>query len=232
MSRERKEDMSSFSEGQTHLLMDALEKKGFTPSHVTKLGQFSNIAGIMAVLDGQAEIRSVGEDMPRWIKIDENTILVNFGAAPKLPFDGAKLEQHLGEGWSIVQKRKKGLYVRGIRVLLYLSQRQKGSNHLKGYELRDELVGRAVLNANLLDALYENPHLIPDDWKEDSGGNIRYIYFWGTGFGGRVGFEYVRCFYFHGGGWLRSYDWLDCDWSSRESAAVLAGPSVRVPLTL
>ena len=48
--------MSSYSEGQTHQLMNALEAKGFTPDHVTKLGQYERLGDIRLVLDGQAEI--------------------------------------------------------------------------------------------------------------------------------------------------------------------------------
>jgi len=36
---ERKEDMSSYSEGQTHQLMEAFERIGYAPAHVSALGQ-------------------------------------------------------------------------------------------------------------------------------------------------------------------------------------------------
>ncbi len=48
--------MSSYSEGQTHQLMNALEANGFTPGHVAKLGQYKQLGDIRLVLDGQAEI--------------------------------------------------------------------------------------------------------------------------------------------------------------------------------
>ncbi len=162
----------------------------------------------------------------RWNKISANTVMVNLGASPILPFDGAKVEKHEGVGWVKVQKRKDGLYVAGRKVTLYLSEGQQNGKWLKGHELRDELTGKPVLNANILDALYENIHLIPEDWKRDENGNIRYIYFWGTRFASRVGSECVRYLYFSGGTCCRFYDWLGNDWDSSNPAAVLAGPSV------
>ena len=48
--------MSSYSEGQTHQLMEALQKEGFTSDDVTKLGQFKNLPRILDVLHGRAKI--------------------------------------------------------------------------------------------------------------------------------------------------------------------------------
>lgn len=50
------EDMSSYKEGQTHQLANALEAAGFTPDHLTKLGQHSKLGDFRLVLDGRAEI--------------------------------------------------------------------------------------------------------------------------------------------------------------------------------
>lgn len=154
--------------------------------------------------------------------VNATTIMVNLDVAPGLPFGGATVESHTGGGWVKVQRRKDGLYVDGRKVVLHLSERQKGGRVLKGYELRDELTGKPVLNANVLDALYENPHLIPEDWKKDEAGNIRYIFFWGTIFRspGPDGLC-VRDLYFGGGTWRRSCGWLDGGWGG-VPAALLA----------
>ena len=53
----KEEDMSSYSEGQTHQLMDTLENAGFTPADITALGQFQNLPLIKAVLAGRAGIK-------------------------------------------------------------------------------------------------------------------------------------------------------------------------------
>src|SRR3989344_3326520 len=84
------EDMSSYTEGQTHQLVDKLEAEGFTPDHVTKLGQFGNLACIKNVLEGLAKIKPVAEDATRVVTINETTIVVNLTVAPKLPFNGAE----------------------------------------------------------------------------------------------------------------------------------------------
>ena len=159
----------------------------------------------------------------RWKVVNANTIMVNLGLSPRLPFDGAIVKWHLGEGWVRVQKRKDGLYVSGRKVILYLSKRQKNGGSLKGHELREELTDKPVLSANLLDALFENPHLIPEDFKKDADGNTIYIYFWDSGFRNPgTGGLYVRCLCFSGGSWDRDYEWLDLVWDGHDLAALLA----------
>ena len=214
--------MSSYTEGQTHQLMNALEAEGFTPDHVTRLGQFGNLAGIKSVLEGSAKIKPVAEDATRVIPLNPTPIAVNLAAIPKLPFNGAEVEQHIGEGWAIVEKRADRLYVNGRKVILHLSKRQMNGKSLKGYDLREELTGKPVLNANVLDALADNPHLIPEDWKKDEQGNTRYIFFWATVYRNSHGDLYVCSLYFYDGVWSRDYDWLDSVWDGYYPAASLA----------
>lgn len=52
-------DMSNFKEGQVHQFMNALEEAGFTPEHVTKLGQSENLGGILKVLNGHSKITQI-----------------------------------------------------------------------------------------------------------------------------------------------------------------------------
>ena len=211
-----------YSVGQMNQLGDSLEAEGFTADDVTKLKQYANLAGIKAVLNGTAKIKPVGEDATRTITINETTIAVNLGATPKPPFKGAEVEQDIGEGWSIVERRTDGLYVDGKKIVLHLSKRQRNGKRLKGYELREELTGKLVLNANILDALLHNRHLILEDWKKDENGNTRYIFFWGTIYRNSGGGLYVRYLYFSGGEWYSDYDWLDYAWHSIDPSAVRA----------
>ena len=155
----------------------------------------------------------------RWIKIDENTIAVDLESSPRLPFAGAEVEQHTGVGGAIFQKRADDLYRNGRKVVLRLSERQMNGKSLKGYELRDELTGKPVLNANELDALYDNPHLLPEDWKKDEKGNIRFIFFWGTIYRNSDGHLFVRYIFFSDGAWQRYYFWLGVGWDGRFPAA-------------
>src|SRR3989344_6516257 len=148
------------------------------------------------------------EDTTRVITLNLTTIAVNLAATPKLPFNGAEVEQHIGEGGAIVEKRTDGLYVNGRKVALHLSKRQQNGKSLKGYDLRDELTGKPVLNVNLLDALVDNTHLIPEDWKKDENDNTRFIFFWATVYRNSDGSLCVRCLFWGGGAWLWYCYWL------------------------
>jgi len=159
------------------------------------------------------------ESVERIRVINNTTIIVNLGATPKLPFNGAEVESHIGEGWAIVEKKVDGLYVNGRKVILYLSKKQQNS----GGELCEKLRGKPVLNANILDALADNPHLIPEDWKRDENNNTRFIFFWATIYRGADGRLCVRCLCFSDAGlWHRRCYWLGFDWGDDNPAALLA----------
>ena len=49
-------DMSTYTEGQVHQLVERLESEGFKAEHITKLGQCRHLASIRAFLEGNAEI--------------------------------------------------------------------------------------------------------------------------------------------------------------------------------
>lgn len=146
--------------------------------------------------------------------INETTIMVNLDAPPMLPFDGAKIESRTGTGWVQVKKRTDGLYIDSRKVILYLSEQQKNGKTIQGYELREDLSDKPVLHPNILDALFESQHLIPEDWKKDEKGNTRYIFFWAVIFRNADGRPCVRYFFFDGDRWRRYFSWLDHDWRS------------------
>lgn len=199
-----------------------LARAGLTHLEVKALASGDLLSRVRAVLNGQAKIVPVGEDSSRVITLNETTIVVNLGASPQLPFAGAKVEQHLGDGWAIAERRTDGLYMNGRKVVLRLSKKQAGGKIIRGHELREELSDKPVLNANILDVLFENPHLIPEEWKKDKRGNTRYIFFWGTVYRDSGGGLYVRYLCFDDGAWRRNYCWLGFDWSSDDPAALLA----------
>lgn len=160
-----------------------------------------------------------------WKKVSSIAINVNLGYSPKPPFTGAVVEKHVGEGWAPLEKRADGLYVDGQKVVLHLSKRQRYINEksLKGYELRDELTGQPVLNANILDALYKNLHLIPEDWKKDEKGSTLCIFFWGTIYRDPDTDNLCpRFLCFRDGSWHRDYHWLGQVWYDYLPAALLA----------
>lgn len=211
------------SAGLVHDLEMAMDRNGFWNSAlVKKLCTGDNLRFVREFLLGQAQFKPLKEDSTRWVTLNETTIAVYLAATPKLPFDGAEVVEHIGEGWVIVEKRADGLYISGCKVILHLSKRQKGGKWLRGYELREELTDKPVLNANILDALYESPHLIPEDWKKDEDGNIRYIFFWGTIYRDSADDLCVRYLCFDVGVWGRDYIWLDGHWGGGDPAALFA----------
>lgn len=125
-------------------------------------------------------------------------------------------DPHVPENWKVEEHIKGGeLTWNPEKITLYLSDKQKGGV-IEGNKLRKELKGKPVLNANVLDYLLKNPHLIPDEWKG------KYIFFWGTIYRRSGGSLYVRCLCWGGGSWGWSYRWLVRDWGGGSPAAVLA----------
>jgi hypothetical protein len=163
-----------------------------------------------------------------WVKAQTVRIIeagrvmeVNLDATPTLPFDGAVVVEHKGGGWIRVEKRADGLYVAGKKVILYLSERQRNGKVVKGHELREELSGKPVLNSNLLDALFDHPEFISEDWKKDEKGNTIYTFFWATIFRDADGSLCVRYLCWNGGGWNRNYRWLGPVWLQDFPSALL-----------
>lgn len=85
----------------------------------------------------------------------------------------------------------------------------------------------ACLDAGVWQALRENPHLIPDSWKEMRDGSIQYICFDGTTLRGPDGREFVPTVYWNGnkgrdGAWEFCTYWLGRGCYSSTLSAVLA----------
>ena len=127
---------------------------------------------------------------------------------PNIPYDDWTIESHdtsLGK-------------IDPTKIELYLDESQK-SGYIEGNKLLGKLKDKPVLNATVLDYLFEHQELIPESWKG------KYVYFWGTVYHGSSGNLYVRCLYFYDGAWRRDSDWLDIGWFGSAPAALLASPS-------
>jgi hypothetical protein len=129
----------------------AFERNGYTAENVKKLSEGNILGDFLAVLLGHAEIKSIEH-------------FINCDADPFIP-GGWKVEEHK-KGGQLKWDPKK--------VSLYLPKRQQNGKVIGGNELREELKDQPVLNANVLDYLLANPHLIPEEWKN------KYVFFWGT----------------------------------------------------
>ena len=131
-------------------------------------------------------------------------------------------EPFIPDGWGKVEHQKGGIIkFDASKVELYLSKKQKNGS-VEGNKLREELKNKKVLNANVLDYLLKNPHLISEEWKKDGKGNTKYIFFWGTIYRDAGGNIYVRCLCWGGGQWQSDFGWLDGGFSASRPSALLA----------
>jgi hypothetical protein len=141
---------------------------------------------------------------------ESTTIIIDCDAPPFIP-EGLSLKEHQ-KGGQIEWNPSK--------VILYLSEKQKNGGIISGYDLQEDLKGKPVLNANVLDFLLKNPHLIPEEWKREC------IFFWGTLYLGSLGSLHVRYLFWCGGGWYWGDCWVDDDFDGRVPAAVLASSPI------
>lgn len=177
---------SDVSVGLAHELTITTTKAGWEPKDFATLAHSEDKAReILAYLRGLSEIKQV-------------THAIDCDADPFLP-----------NGWRVEEHRKDGVIVWDLtKVSLYLSKGQKGDKRIVGNDLRKELAKKPTMNANVLDYLLKNPHLIPEDWKKDDRGNTRYIFFWGTIYRGSGDGLYVRYLCWDGGAWSWDVGWL------------------------
>lgn len=132
--------------------------------------------------------------------------VIDLDADPRIPYEGWKVEEH-----------KKGGQFKwdASKVQLFLHSKQQGGS-IEGNKLRKELANQPVYNANLLDYLLDNPHLIPEEWKGKA------VCFWGTIYRGSDGSLCVRDLVWGGGRWRQGSDWLDRNFGADGPSAVAA----------
>lgn len=131
-------------------------------------------------------------------------------------------ESHTGMGIVTIELNRKTdkLYINKCEVTLGLVEGQTGGKI--GYQVRDALTGKPVLNACVLEFLLKNPHMIPESWKQDEDGNTIYIFFWGTIYRNSRGRLYIRCLCWRGDAWSHDFYWFAYDWRSYDPTALLA----------
>ena len=141
---------------------------------------------------------------------------VNCDIAPFVPADLSVESHPVGIGVVTLEKRADGqLYIDGKKVILYLSKKQINGNVIPGDNLREELSGKKILNANILDYLLAHPELIPEDWKG------RIIFFWGTIYRQPHGSLYVRFLCLGQTEWYWGIYWLGIYCDGNHPAAAL-----------
>ena len=188
------------SAGIVHELELAMDRVGgWNAALVKRMCEGDRLAEIREYLLGQAEITYPEH-------------LINCDAAPFVP-----------QGWEMAEHRKTGIWKWDpAKVAFHLSKRQERGSFIEGNKLLKELEEKPVLNANVLDYLLAHQELIPESWKKDENGNIRYIFFWGTIYrrsGGRLG---VRYLYWDGCRWHWDCGWLAGGFRDQNPAALRA----------
>ena len=102
------------------------------------------------------------------------------------------------------------------KVKLEYSSHKEGEG-VSGNTLYGELSGKVLLNANVLEFLLENEHLIPDEWRRLK------VYFWGTLYclKDEPSETFVLYLCTVGEGWCRGTKRLTETWESSWPTAVL-----------
>jgi hypothetical protein len=199
--------MSSYTEGQTHQLMDALEVAGFSPAEVTQLGQLGNLRlnELRLVLKGGAKIvpaeskqeveeildfnihvdRSVKPTYPDWVKKILHPELESSGPTD---YDLATVEQWLHDG------QKDARYVKGQVIYDYL--KSNPAEFARQHSLRDleEIQKKGI---KVFRKLY--------------GGKA--VFAWKSVVRDRSGFLSVSYLYEHDSGVVLGWLWLEDVWS-------------------
>ena len=187
---------------------------------VMMIGTLSGEKSLGLVMDLCQRLRSGNRTL-------EELALFNEGRFGELAFGCSPVSEHvidcdapsfIPDGLKVKEHQKSGkLTWDAPKVTLYLSDNQKDGKIIEGNRLRKELADKPVLNANVLDYLLANPHLIPEEWKGKA------IFFWGTIYRRLSGDLYVRSLYWGDGGWDWRSGWLDGGgWRGDDPAAVFA----------
>lgn len=138
-------------------------------------------------------------------------------------FDPVKF---IGAGWKIEEQDEHSLAITELDLsqVKFVDMLNPGETVVNGEEKQKRLAkaGHIRLDAKIFQTLWENKALIPESWKKDANGNIRYVYFDGTILRFPDGSRSVLCLYWRDGGWSWGYDWLGRDWRASRPSAVLA----------
>jgi hypothetical protein len=168
-------------------------KVGWEPKNMDDFSKDENLMKlVLGVLRGTHEIKGIEH-------------VVDCDAAPFIP-----------SGWKVEEHQKGGnITFDASKVELYLSKKQKNGS-IEGNKLREELKGKKVLNANVLDYLLANPKAIPEEWKGKA------VFFWGTIYRDSGDNLCVRYLCWNDGQWDWSDHWLSYDFHGVDPAALSA----------
>ncbi|OGY55985.1 MAG: hypothetical protein A2912_03335 [Candidatus Buchananbacteria bacterium RIFCSPLOWO2_01_FULL_40_23b] len=219
----KEEDMSSYKEGQTHQLANALEAEGFTPEEVTALGQNRSeaLTGLRLVLRGLAKI-----------------VRECFKLECQKSFSP---EEFIGKGWTVWKGQADGnglegeedrdtredtLSVIDWEQVLLEDHLQEGEPSVHG----EEKLRRAIASGNInlggraFLSLWEDYQTNRESsvLEKLRRKGVTRIYFFGLRLRDPIGDRRVLCLYVYGSQWRWDYYWLGSHWNARDPSASLA----------
>lgn len=147
------------------------------------------------------------------LSLDLNLIQIDRTA----PFDPVSF---IGAGCSIAEQDERSLALTEVDLnqVTFETMLRFGEVSIEGEEKFRRLkeVGHIRLDARVLQTLYENQALIPEDWKSKD-----FIFFNGTIIRDSGGGQYVLCLFPLNSGWRWGYRWLDRKWQAKDLSACL-----------
>lgn len=160
-----------------------------------KHGTSANMKGIYvefqtAVLRAlPRDIREV--DQHYWIKHGEElTEALRASLMTRNHIIDCSADPFVPERWSVEEHRRTGNFVWNLeKIRLHRSHGQGIGEIVSGFDVREELKEKPILNANVLDYLYAHPELFREEWEGER------ICFWGTIYRhleGYLGVRYLR----------------------------------------
>lgn len=215
--------MSSYKEGQTHQLANALEAEGFTPEDLATLGQNRNgvLTGLRQVLRGLAKI-----------------VAESFKLACDKPFSPTEF---IGKGWTVWKGPADGdglegdedrdaceddLSIIDWEQIILESHLEESESSVHGEEKLKRAVasGNVQLGGRAFLSLWE-------DYKANGENSVleklrrkgvTRIYFFGLRLRDPRAGRGVLCLYVSGSGWDWYYYWLSGRWGASNPSASLA----------
>lgn len=164
-----------------------------------------------------------GEDGDQWLRALNKMLRRENPWEPKIfpinrdqPFDS---EKFLGRGWTINEQDERSLYITQLDLneVRLEHMLRKDEDVIKGEEKLRRLkeAGHIRLDAGIFQAFRKNQVLIPRSWI----GN--FVYFDGTILRSPTGNRCVLFLFWRDGQWDWGYFWLEQDWTTGSSSAVL-----------
>lgn len=163
---------------------------------------------IIATRQAKTQAKVTVPPVLRWRPLNATAIEVNLDALPILPFAYAELDWTApGQtGWVKLELKDGELFVADREVVVHLTDSQKIEMQ-KGRSVNQFIKDRS-LHPNIMDALFENQHLIPPSWKQNLYQETPFVCFWAKGCRGSDSGQYIRRLIWCGSQWHRDYDWI------------------------